>query len=293
MSRPEPRREQGLTLVELLVTMMISGLLLVLTLEVVNSNRRLYDTDSRRVEVNQNLQSALRVVSNDVRQTGERLRRNVPALELRVGSSDTLTIRRNLLDVVLPLCADLDSGTTAATLYVALQPGTPVADCQAATPALVAPWEAFRNAHGGAVKAFIFDPVHGRGETFTYDAADAAGRFIHRSGGTWLNSYRTNDGPVIYLLETRTYAVTAGQLTLSVDGESAEAVAPSIGSLKVSLTLKDGSVPSGDFPTSGTSWKDVRSVQLSLSGSSTSRGKTTSRALSETVTPRNAFSAED
>lgn len=301
MSRPEPSltarrgqgQVQGLTLVELLVTMLISGLLMILTLGVVNGNRRLYDTDSRRIEVNQNLQSALRVVSNDVRQTGERLGSSFPALEISSGPSDTITLYRNLLDVVLPVCQDLKSGSSKDIVPVARQSGKTGDDCKNPSAIRLSSWRDYRVARGGAVEVYIYDPVKKWGETFTYDAEDVSGQHIHRRGGKWANDYDTDNSPVLYVLEKRQYAVTGGQLTLSVNGGPAEPVAPGISSLKVPLTMKDGVVLTGDFPTPTTTWKDARSVTLILSGSSTSQGKTTSRTLSEAVTPRNIFSAED
>lgn len=297
MSRRKPGRnrgpEQGLTLVELLVTMMISGLLLTLTLGVVNGNRRLYDTDSRRIEVNQNLQSALRVVSNDVRQTGERLAGTFPALEIKSGPSDTVTLYRNLLDVVLPVCQDIKSGSSKDVVPVSKQSGKTGGDCKNENPNLLSSWKAYREARGGSVEVYIYDPVKKWGETFTYDSEDASGKHIHRSGGKWANDYDTDNSPVLYVLEKRQYAVTGGQLTLSVNNAPAEPVAPGISSLKAPVTLKDGTVLSSDFPTATTTWKNVRNVTLTLSGSSTSQGKTTSRTLSEAVTPRNIFSAEN
>ena len=287
------RHEQGLTLVELLISMAISGLLLTLTFSVVNGNRRLYDSDSRRIEVNQNLQSTLRVISNDVRQAGERLGQSFPALEVKTGTTDSITLSKNVLDVVLPVCKDLKKGSSTDVVFVAKQGGKTGGDCKNANPTLLVTWQAHRLAQGGSVEVYIYDPVLRRGESFVYDAEDNSGQHIHRGGGKWSYDYDTDNAPLLYILERRQYAVTAGQLTLSVNGNPPQPVAPDISSFKVPLALKDGTAITGDFPTATTTWKDIRTVQLILGGTVTTQGKSTSRTLSEAVTPRNTFSADN
>ena len=95
----------GYTLIELLVALAVASALLGATLAVAMSSRESYTTDQNRTRTNQNLRAALDLVGIEIRQSGERLPSDFPALEIvdgAEGAPDRLILRRNLLDEVLP-----------------------------------------------------------------------------------------------------------------------------------------------------------------------------------------------
>ncbi|MFC3859372.1 type II secretion system protein, partial [Deinococcus antarcticus] len=63
----------GFTLVELLVTILIAGILLVIIAGVVDSSSKLTNKDIGQMNASQNAQGALDMILNDVRNAGENL----------------------------------------------------------------------------------------------------------------------------------------------------------------------------------------------------------------------------
>src|SRR5262245_46614160 len=116
-SRPSSRAcASGFTLIEVLVAMMVMVIVLGATLGIALSSRTLFETDQHRTSVNQNLRAGLDLLGIDVRQAGERLPFDAPAVTITDGSSgapDQLTLARNMLDYVLPVCVNLHSGSAA------------------------------------------------------------------------------------------------------------------------------------------------------------------------------------
>lgn len=291
MSRPD----QGFTLVELLVAMLISAVLLTATLSVVTGNRRLYDVDSQRMNINQNLRSALLVLSNDVRQAGELIGSSFPAIEITQGTSDVITVRRNLLSVILPVCNNINSGSAHDNVFVALNGvGAASPNCKSPDPANLATWKKYRQAQGGEVNAYIYDPVRRRGEFFVYDAEDSSGKSIHRkNGNAWTFDYDTDDNPMIIMLEQRQYRLSNGNLVMQENAGPEQAVAPNVSALDIVVELKNGTLHTANFPNGTLTWKDAAHIRLGLTGQVTAQGKPMSRTLSEDVTPRNAYSADN
>lgn len=65
---PTPK---GFTLLELLLATVIGVAMIGVALSLVISNRRVYELDQVRTQLNQNLRSAMDVVGIDIRQTGD------------------------------------------------------------------------------------------------------------------------------------------------------------------------------------------------------------------------------
>ena len=63
-------RQKGFTLIELLIAMLISGMVMAAIYTVFNSQRKSYYVQDQVAEMQQNLRSALDMVSRDVRMTG-------------------------------------------------------------------------------------------------------------------------------------------------------------------------------------------------------------------------------
>src|SRR5262245_33903747 len=103
-------------MVALLVASTIAGA----TLTIALSSRGLFETDQHRTTVNQNLRAGMDLVGVDVRQSGERMPFDFPAVEIVNGASgapDTLNLRRNLLDYVLPVCKDINSTSSGDVVF--------------------------------------------------------------------------------------------------------------------------------------------------------------------------------
>src|SRR5262245_36038760 len=100
----------GFSLLEMLVAMSVVLLVAAAAMSMAQSSRRLYNSDGARVAVDQNLGIGMNMLGIDVRQAGERVQADLPAIEIVDGVSgpDTLIIRRSLLDAVLPVCKTID-----------------------------------------------------------------------------------------------------------------------------------------------------------------------------------------
>ena len=111
----------GLSLVELLVALTVAILVLAAAIAVTFANRRVMNMDQARTSLNQNLRTGLSIIGDDVQISGERLTAQsdayLPPVEVQGGT--VLVLRRNMLDVVLPVCKDIAAGS-ADSVFVAL-----------------------------------------------------------------------------------------------------------------------------------------------------------------------------
>ena len=291
-------RSAGFTLIELLVVMAVSGLLITALLSVVSSSQRLYAVDTVRGAVNQDVSVALTAITNDARELGEQTNSDFPALVVTGTTlSRVLTIRRNLLDVVLPVCKDIKSGSNTDVVFISKSGGSGPANCQTTSAAAgLQAWINFRIANGGTVNAYIYDPVTGLGENFIYDAEDSSGQHLHKSGPNWTNDYPTADSPRVYVLEQHSYSLSGGTLYLTTDTGTPQAYLPNVVSFEVYPYVLDSTntpiAVTGDFPPSGKNWKNVTSLQVRLTGNAKAGITTVQRSFTSNFTPRNVFSAD-
>ncbi len=299
---PTPK---GFTLLELLLATVIGVAMIGVALSLVISNRRVYELDQVRTQLNQNLRSAMDVVGIDIRQTGERLTIDFPALAILNGTGsnpDTLIIRRNRLDRVLTVCTNISRGT-ASNVVVALSTGTPNIPQGCPDPASVASsltaWENYRTAHqnqDGSILAYIYNVTNQQGEFFAY-AGVSNGDTLQRSGGTWQNNYSAGTSR-IYILEERRYSldISTRLLGLSINGAAPQGVATNITNFQ--LEAQVGSAANrrtyADFgPTSAQrdiSWVELAGINVRLSGAIARRNVNLQRTLSAQFLPRNVFS---
>ncbi|WP_164835610.1 PilW family protein [Thermus tenuipuniceus] len=286
-------RKSGFTLIELLVALGIGALLLGLLLSTTLANRRLYVLDQSRTATNQNLRAALDLLVADVRQAGERLPADFPAVVVKQGAGgapDQLILRRNLLDEVLLLCDQNGINGNQDNIPVAVRPQDlnqlPEAYrsiCQFRDgdgnnmDDRIDRWRAFRCAqdgnpvcatgtnHGDKVRAYLYDPRTGQGEWFVYDAEDQSGVKIHKGNAErWQNAYPL--GSRVYLLEERRYFVAGAQLKLAENGEAdtaAKGVVTGVRDFQVRAQA-GGAWLSGDFPQTGQSWRALQGLELRL-----------------------------
>lgn len=287
-------RECGFTLLESLVALGLFAIVggIVASGLVMQSNT--YMTDMTRVTVQQNLRGALDILAMNIRQAGEGLDTNFPALILNGGT--TLKTRRKMVHEVLTLCLPVEAGV--GTLYVSDVTSSAVA----CTPANVVPsmavWSNYRVLAGGATRLFVYNRGSKEGEFLDY-----TGDGVVTTGALTGDHYLTvnpvqHDYPIsttnIYILEEYSFTLDPDSKTLrvSLDGVSDEPrdVAYHVDDFHSSIRLKNTvEITDLDY-TNSTTWKDIRSVHVSLSGSESWKGKTYSRSLEADYFPRNVLS---
>jgi type IV pilus assembly protein PilW len=301
-------RRGGFTLVEILVALGIASLLLGVVLSTTLGHRRLYVLDQNRTAANQNLRAALDILVADLRQAGERLPADFPAVEVRNGTE--LVLRRNLFDVVLSLCdrngisgdqdnnqnnipvADRNPPEDASTEYIEAcrfrdEDGNGFDD-------RIDAWRNYRCGLDGdpacqtgngreVVRVYIHDPSTGRGEWFDYDGEDESGVGIRRGNrAPWQNSY----GPLsrLYILEERRYFLAGTVLNLAENGGGGRGLVGDVVSFQIKA--RAGNSTYTDFPPPGVSWTSLEYVEVTVK----SRLGNVERALSTQAVPRNVFS---
>lgn len=307
-TRPSLRPE-GLTLVELLVTMGILAIILGASFSLVISNRRIYQIDQNRTAINQNLRSGMDILAADVRQAGERLSISgtLPLIEIINGTGavpETLVIRRNLSDTILPVCADV--ATSANSITVAFNPGastTTPAECvfkdngSPANPTApngtadnVDAWQTYRLAQPGSVtRVFIWDPVQKLGEFFSYTGETATA--ITKDASPLQRGYPRANQPIVYILEEKRYSVSNGILQVVKNGVAAnpDQIIDRVSNFQVSAELGVGTTPVDSLgPTSN--WSKLTAVNITLTGTSTVQGRAVTRTLTDKLFPRNMLS---
>ncbi len=291
----------GFTLVELLVATLIGLAITGGALTLALSGRSIYQTDQKRTSVNQNLRAGMDLLGTDLRQAGERVPADVPAVEVASGAGgapDTLVLRRNLLDAVLPVCASITGGASAADVVVADRGPSPPTGCAPVPdqdadgwPDNMGAWKSYRQANGGRVLAFIYNPVGRYGEFFTYDSEDSAAGSIHAaSSSNWAHSYRVGEQCRVYVLEERSYRLNGGLLQLVIDGDEDNPLnlVCEVTDFQARAVMRDGSILDSLGPAD--SWTDLLSVEVTLRGEASFAGRTLVRSLSARFFPRNLLS---
>lgn len=311
---------QGFTLLELLVGMLLLMIILGMVLTTTLNTVGLYRKDQSRIGANRNTRGTLDVVNSDIRQAGERLSSDFPAVQITqdAGGNSVLTLRRGLLDSPLPVCAPLpnvlgayvNANNPAATTFTGGISNLPAA-CTTATQDL-SQWTA--QIAAGVVGGYVFDASDGRGNHVVLSAASTTGtllktQLVQFSGLTsTFNPVKTTASSPerdirLYLIEERQYGVAGGKLMLAVNGKTSQAAAPRVVSFQAVPYLK-GATPATPptlaalpFPgvdTSGKpkSWKNLAYLDLLMTVTEGSGKNTVRRTVSQRLTPRNTSSAE-
>ena len=303
-SRAGLKSECGMSIVELLVSSTLSMLLIGMTLGVTLANRRLYGTDVVRTRINQNLRGAFDIIATELRQAGERLPSAFPAIEVIDGgttASDTIILRRNLLDESLTLCQTVATGASGTTLYLSSTSGTaPPACVYGSQTASFDVWSTYLGTHDNSVDAFLFDFGTSAGEYFKFTAAtnnDTTDTMsITSAAHSWERNYPGETSTIYILSEWRiALSTTAGQLDLlqlveNQDADSIKNITYGVTSLEVKAVLQDGTVQDSFSAEDGDSWTELQAIEISLTGTDTYQGQTISSTLKARLFPRNVLS---
>lgn len=303
-ARPNGTGGSGHTVLELLLAMTIMLIGGTIAFSTANGARRLYDADAARNDLNQNLRSAVDMMTSEVRQTGERLPADFPALELVDNvAGDRLTVRRHLVESTLLSCTDL--AISDVRIFVALPAGTGncsiVADNDTdGFPDNIQQYREYRLEHGQGASpvvlpnGYIYDPVTRQGEFFAFENEDVDGGtgqwFLEISGGGLANAYPSANQPRVYVLDEMRFDLSSGTIELRRDGAAGSplAVVDSIVDFQVTLELADSTIVSAF--SSSDDWSSIQTVQLQMTGQANVRKRTITRTLTADVFPRNILS---
>jgi prepilin-type N-terminal cleavage/methylation domain-containing protein len=275
-----PNSSKGLTLIELIVTLVIGGILLSLTLSLLVSNRKLYVEDLARTEVNQNLRAAMDIIGTDLKQAGERItEENFPVIEVK--NSSELIIRLNLGLPILRTCQNISAGSNTTNIS---------ATCEANTKEDLEEWQTHRcsldkeagcqNNSQERVKAFIHDG-NGEGEYFTYISEDTTNSSINKlnDGKSWKNSY--SEGSTIYILEERRYQLIDKKIQVIVDGNSDRPlkIINGVEDFVIKVSMQNPTIETGVFPFKDNDgntyrWWRLQSIKVNIKSFDPSPGAT-------------------
>lgn len=288
-------RQRGFTIVEILVASVLGLVILGIAIQSALTNQVLFQADVVRTRINQNLRSGLDIIGMNIRQSGESLPSNFPAIEIVDGASgapDQVILRRNLLDEVLNVCDDVDSGTTVLSIYLAVA-GATSSGCMYANQATnYNAWSAYRTAQGGQVRAYIFNPLTKDGEFFDYVGEQDTGTAYYITSGahTWSADYPSAAGSAVYILEEWRFQVQNGYLQLIQDGETASPlnVVWGVTDFQLQAHLTGGSLVTQFLRTDN--WSLIEGIDISLSGEEDFRGQVIERTLGSRFFPRNVLS---
>jgi type IV pilus assembly protein PilW len=295
---------EGFTLIELLVALMVTGVLAAATLTIALNTRGMFETDQHRTTINQNLRAGIDLLGIDVRQAGERLPFDAPAVQITDGSGgapDILVLRRNMLDYVLPVCKDILAGSSADSVFVARKklPGSgkipqgciPVPDEDSdGWPDNLEAWRAYRLANGGAIQAYIHNPVTGNGEFFVYDAEDASTFHLHKGNAqSWQHSYNANQEPRVYILEQKSFRLQDDILQCIINDDTANALnlVNRMRDFQVQAIFTDGTIQS---TLAGKPWTELETLEVTLVAGESFRMRDMDRTVVTRFFPRNILS---
>ncbi|HKJ82985.1 MAG TPA: prepilin-type N-terminal cleavage/methylation domain-containing protein [Mariprofundaceae bacterium] len=298
----------GFTLLEMMVALLVTSIIVAAALSLTMSVRNLYRTDQPRIALNQNLRGGMEVLSADIRQAGERLPTdplvpvNIMPIEIQngaSGASDTIYLRRNMVDAVLPVCKDIKANSNTDVAKVAIVSANPPAGCGPVPdnngdgwPDNLEAWRKYRTNNGanptGAVRVYIFDPVTGLGEWITYDAEDSSTFQIHKSSGKWKNSYPASHKPRLYAMEERKYYLAGDRLRLQVNGGGYDDVTASLTDFQAQAIMQNGTVLNAFG--NGNNWLKLKAVKVTLSGLVKNSSAQHKGSLTMQLFPRNILS---
>lgn len=287
----------GFTVVEFLVASALGLLLVAMTLSSTMMNRSVYREDIVRTRINQNLRSALDILSLNARQTGQSLDNTFPAVELVDGvggQPDQLILRRNLYEnEIFPVCQTITGGTFTANIIFAYLTPNSACNWDSAFLPYINTWNSYVTSQGGTALGYIYNNATRTGEFFPFDNVnyDASQMQVHRLSGNWANSY-PGDGYTssMYLLEQLQFRVTNGTLQIVQNNDTTNVlnVVDGIVDFQVRARMQSGTYRTAFAATDD--WTQLGALEVTLTGAETVGGKTIQSQLVSHVFPRNVLS---
>lgn len=275
-------RENGHTLLELLVGISISAALIASALVTTLANKRLVRMDATRTSLNQQLRSALNVISNDIRLAGEGLPADFPAIEVFPdGSPFRLVLRKRVYPWTFSLCEDLASSDRPSSVTVATNEtwaaGT---GCDYQTNSTqFQDVASFRSSWTGPnLSVFVYDPVSRRGDLVGFTSEQDLGSRrvlgISPASGGFRRSYAKNVARVL-ILEEWAYRVGANghlEIVINQDDQLPLTVAHNIVSFEPRAVLRAAELDRYEASLAQYNWTDVNMVTVAIRGSSAGEG---------------------
>jgi type IV pilus assembly protein PilW len=281
--------------------MAVAAFVMAAALSITLSSRKIYEADQGRTDVNQNLRGALDLVGIDLRQAGERLPADFPALEVvngADGAPDTMIVRRNLLNSILPVCEQIDAGSTSDDVRVVDSGAFPPQGCDPVPddngdgwPDNIEEWRTYRDAHGGSIQAYVYNPVARQGEFFEYDGEGATDDYFNRGDSDgWHYTYTVAEMCRVYLIEERTFRLDQGVLQYVPGNYPANPInlVDNLTDFQINAVFSDGTIQPSLAPADD--WRDLRAIEITVSGQVQVRQTTMDRTLSARFFPRNILS---
>lgn len=325
----ETRSVDGFTITELLIGMSLLVTVMMIAFVLFQNSNKLIETDAGRVNAMQNAQTALDIVTNDLRQAGENLTTSGPSISgiQFDNTSQTLTIRRGIAPMtasqvgtatdmisrrpdVLSICSVNGSriqiigpkdNTTSSTANCTYNPRVDGDDVKAYTWRVYftsqnnAPQAALLYRPGTSSSAASYAPINVR----AISQVEPSLTSIVNLRKIWLEvvgtipaGYTDQNGSQVILIDQRRYWVQDNQLKLATAGQTdevGETVAFDVSKMTLSADLQSPNETVSSLAIDGP-WKRVQSVTVSLATGNSGQGSASTRNFKSTVFPRNVSS---
>lgn len=289
-----------MSIIELMVASTLSLVLIGMAVSATVANREAYSHDLARTRLNQNIRGAFDLLSAELRQAGERLPPGFPAIEIAddvSAASDRLTIRRNLLDEVLTLCVALTTSSGPQVMLSTSAAGAPPACTYGSQSVNYNAWRTYRLSQPGQqLNAYIYDFSTQLGEFFVVsnDSDNGSSMYIQRQSGSWQNAY-SHGNTAIYVLREWVFALstTPGEEDLLVVTQDRDALNPlrvafGVRTFRAVARMQTGDLLETFGATDG--WTNLRSVDITIAGAETYKGRQITTSLNTQLFPRNILS---
>ncbi|WP_297854647.1 PilW family protein [Meiothermus sp.] len=262
------RRKDGLTLVELLIASAVSVLILALLVPIVMGGRRLYTLDQSRTGINQDIQAAMAMIGDDLRQAGQGLLyagagynsspRPIWVTAGTPGDSLEVWFARSGSNIPTPI--GLCGNATASSIPVASSSNS----CGQGDgnsnniPDVAEPFNNYRIAQGGSVQVYLYNPSLRTGKLINLTAGSGtATNYSFTYTGSTSGTY--GQGSSLMLVDRRQYTLSAGQLLLSENGGPGRAVMVGVTQFRVEPLTPTGSLWNATMPLS-----DLSRVRITI-----------------------------
>lgn len=281
---------RGFTLIELLAATSAGLLILSFAVPFTSMFRDTMGNDIAKSRISSSLRGGMDIIGADIRVAGENLPSVFPAVELTNGASgaaDTLYLRRNLLDEILPVCAASAAGATTITFAN----NSTVAGCSySGQTTAYNSWRNYRISQGGTVRAYIFNTVTKLGEFIRYNNDVNGGTsYSVRTASGLTRAYPAGSSAMYMLEEWRiNLASNSIQIQTNQDATTLGTISFGITNMQVSILMQDATTKTAF--TTADAWDQIKSIDLTLTGVDEYRNQNITRSLIGKFFPRNVLS---